>query len=122
MKENRNLVLLDKIVKYANQISETISRFDLDFDKFEKDHVMKNAISMCLLQIGELAGKLTDDFRAEYNQMPWRDIVSIRNRAAHNYGTMDTNILWYIATRDIPALKKYCETITTKITNNNNDD
>ena len=68
------------------------------------------------LQIGELAGKLTEEFRVEYSQMPWRDIVSIRNRAAHNYGSMDANILWDIATKDIPTLKKYCESIITQIT------
>ncbi|MCL2359508.1 HepT-like ribonuclease domain-containing protein [Candidatus Bathycorpusculum sp.] len=109
--KDRNIVILNKIIKYANEISDTISRFNLDFSKFEKDHVMKNAISMCLLQIGELAGKLTDEFRAEYNQMPWRDIVSIRNRAAHNYGNMDTKILWDVAIKDIPALKEYCENV-----------
>lgn len=70
---------------------------------------MKNAISMCLLQIGELTGKLTDEFKTEYDEMPWRDIVSIRNRAAHAYGSIDTEILWKIAESDILKLKKYCE-------------
>ncbi|MDR0460955.1 MAG: DUF86 domain-containing protein [Nitrososphaerota archaeon] len=123
MKDNndRNIVILNKIIKYADQINKTIARFNLDYDKFENDYVMKNAISMCLLQIGELAGKLTDEFKTEYNQMPWRDIISIRNRVAHNYGNMDTKILWDIATKDIPELKKYCETITKKIVDSNSN-
>ena len=49
MKDNnsRDIVILNKIIKYADQINETIARFDLDFNKFENDYVMKNAIAMC---------------------------------------------------------------------------
>jgi uncharacterized protein with HEPN domain len=72
---------------------------------------MKNSISMCLLQIGELAGKLTDEIKAEYSEIVWRDIIAVRNRAAHAYGSMDMEILWDIATNDIPELKTYCENI-----------
>ena len=66
---------------------------------------------MCILQIGELAGKLTDDFKLKYNEMPWRNIVTIRNRAAHAYGSMDVEVLWKIATHTVPELKSYCEEI-----------
>lgn len=70
---------------------------------------------MCLLQIGELAGKLTDEFKAEYGKMPWRDIISIRNRAAHAYESVDVEILWNIAVINIPDLKSYCESIIEKM-------
>ena len=63
--KDRNIVVLNRIVKYANQISETISRFDLDFSKFENDYVMKNAISMCLLQPKFLLGLSTYIFHGK---------------------------------------------------------
>ena len=109
--KDRNIAILDRIIRHANEINGAIIRFDVDFNKFENDYVIKNAISMCLLQIGELAGKLTDEFKIKYNKMPWRDIVSIRNRAAHDYGGVDTEVLWNIAESDIPKLKKYCVSI-----------
>ena len=109
--KDRDISILWKIVDYANEIEGTIIRFELDLNKFENDYVVKNAISMCLLQIGELVGKLTDEFKLKYSKMEWRDIVSIRNRAAHTYGSMDIEILWNIAESDVPKLKCYCESI-----------
>ncbi len=35
----------------------------------------------------------------------------MRNIVAHSYGTVDPETTWEIITDDIPALKKYCETI-----------
>lgn len=61
---------------------------------------------MCVLQIGELAGKLTDDFREKYPGAPWRQIKGMRNIVAHSYGTVDPETTWEILNEDIPALKK----------------
>ena len=108
---DRDITVLMKIVQYADEISGTISRFELDIDKFKSDYVVKNAIAMCVLQIGELANNLTSEFRLEHDKTPWRDIVSMRNRAAHAYSSMDMEVLWSIASVNIPELKSYCESI-----------
>jgi len=86
----------------------------LDYEKFKSDYVIKNAISMCVLQIGELAGKLTDGFKTSYNEMPWRDIIAIRHRMAHAYENVDLELLWKTALNNIPELKVYCEKIIDK--------
>jgi len=108
---DRNITILTKIVQYTDEVSGTISRFGLDLDKFKSDYVAKNAIAMSILQIGELVGSLTEEFRLTYNKMPWRDIKALRNVAAHAYGNMDMEILWVIATVNVPELKSYCESI-----------
>lgn len=112
---DRDITVLKKIIQYADEIGGTITRFNLDLNKFKADYVVKNAISMCVLQIGELVGTLTDDVKTKYNKMPWRDIVSIRNRAAHGYGSVDWEILWNIAVNNIPELKAYCNGIIKEI-------
>ena len=66
---------------------------------------------MCVLQIGELVNTLAEDFKANHTEMPWRDIISLRNRTAHAYFSIDFEILWGIATSDVPKLKAYCESI-----------
>lgn len=108
---DRDTTILMRIIQYADEINGTVSRFALDLEKFKRDYVVKNAIAMCILQIGELAVNLTDDFKEKYNKMSWRDIVSVRNRAAHTYFSIDTEILWGIATSDVPALRRYCADI-----------
>jgi uncharacterized protein with HEPN domain len=99
------------MIKYSDEIAGTIKRFSLDYDTFKEDYVAINAISMCVLQIGELAGNLTDKLKATYNKLPWRDIVAVRNRAAHAYESIKIEYLWSIASESIPELKAYCETI-----------
>ncbi len=106
---NRDNIILQKIIQYADEIQATIDRYNLDHAKFSSDFIVKNAISMCILQIGELVGKLSNEFKAAYNQMPWREIKAMRNIAAHNYGEIDIDILWETAISDIPELKEYCK-------------
>lgn len=108
---NRDEIVLKKIIQYAEEIEVTIERLSLTRDVFANDFIAKNAISMCILQIGELVGKLSDEFKLKNNQMPWREIKAMRNIAAHNYGEIDIDILWETAIGDIPNLKEYCEKI-----------
>ena len=107
----KNILILKKIIHYADQITLTIENLTLDFEKLEADFIAKNALSMCILQIGELAGRLTEDFKIKYPEMPWQNIKAMRNIAAHNYGEFDDLVLWETVTNDIPELKAYCEKI-----------
>ena len=113
--KDRDVIVLKKIVQYAEEINGTIVRFEPDFNKFKSDYVLKNAVAMCVLQIGELAGKLTDELTLKYHEMPWRNIISVRNRVAHTYENIDVEILWGIAVKNIPELKAYCENILKEI-------
>jgi uncharacterized protein with HEPN domain len=108
---DRNKALLMKIARYAEEIRGTIVGYNVDFAKFKSDHTVRNAIAMCVLQIGELTGSLTDDFKAAHNKALWKNYTRIRNRAAHAYSSMDMEILWGIAVNDIPVLKDYCNDI-----------
>ena len=82
---DRDVMILKKMIQYAGEIALTVEKLDLDFEKFETDFIAKNAIAMCILQIGELVGKLTDDFKAQYHKMPWRDIKSMPHTTMANW-------------------------------------
>lgn len=108
---DRNLSILKHIVQYCDQIEQTMERFGRDHELFRADQIYRNAAALCILQIGELTGKLTDDFKAQHPNIPWRQIKAMRNIVAHSYGTVDTDTTWEIITEDIPALKSYCQSI-----------
>jgi len=109
--KDRDIIILKKIVQYIDEINGTVSRFGLNLDNFKSDYVAKNAIAMCILQIGELVGNLTDEFKSSHGKIPWRDIVAMRNIAAHAYGSIDMEMLWTTVTDRVPELKAYCESI-----------
>ena len=66
---------------------------------------------MCILQIGELGGQLSREFREEHNQMPWNEIKAMRNVMAHAYGSISIQATWETICRDIPSLKGFCENV-----------
>lgn len=110
---DRNINILEHIVDYCDQIEEIIRCFGNDYGVFFTDAIYRNAAALCVLQSGELAGKLTDEFRAEHPDAPWRQIRSMQNIVAHSYGTVDPEITWEILTEGIPKLKAYyCHVIS----------
>ena len=109
MKHNEwDISTLKHIVVYCNEIASSIERHSLTLEKISVDSVYKNALSMCILQIGELVNVLSEDFRATHDTMPWREIKRMRDKAAHHYGQFDVNTLWETVTIDIKPLKEYC--------------
>lgn len=54
--------------------------------------------------VGEAASKVSKEKQAELGQIPWREVVGMRNRIVHAYFDIDYNIVWDTATLNIPAL------------------
>ena len=104
----RDVSILQHILSYCNEIQDTVSRFGDDKELFLSDSVYHNAVALCILQFGELAGALSDGFRSAHSEIPWRDIKLMRNIVAHRYGTVDHSITWDVVMDDIPVLKAFC--------------
>ena len=95
---------------YCADIAGFIQRFGRDYEVFISDRAYYNAVSMSILQIGELANGLSEEFREKTkNDMPWGMIRGMRNWLAHAYSEADESILWETATNDIPSLAAFCE-------------
>ena len=106
---DRDARILRHIIDYCNQIDQAVEMFGRDYDIFRSNAVYRNAVALCILQIGELVGILSEEFRAENPEIPWRQIKLMRNIVAHRYGTVDHEITWDVVEHDIPELKSFCE-------------
>lgn len=104
----RDRSILEHIVSYCNDIEETVLRFGNSYGVFSSDKAYRNACAMCILQIGELGGNLSSEFRLSHPQMPWSEIKGIRNVMAHAYGSISIETTWETIESDIPALKRFC--------------
>lgn len=69
----------------------------------------RNAVNMPILQIGELASHLSEVFKAEYAQISWNEMRGIRNLMAHQYHSVDYEIILNTACQDIPELAAFCQ-------------
>jgi uncharacterized protein with HEPN domain len=59
--------------------------------------------------IGEASRSLPEDVRALAPEIPWSNIIRMRNILVHGYVDIDTDIVWEAATRDVPNLKPAVE-------------
>lgn len=59
-------------------------------------------------QIGEHARNLSDDMRATLADIPWKQIISMRNKLIHNYDKIRTNIVWVVIMEDATILAERC--------------
>ena len=101
---------LAHILDYCMEVEKTIARYGRDFAVFDSDRDYQRSVSFCILQIGELSGGLSVEFRqATADRIQWGPMKGMRNLVAHNYGSMSREVIWETAVTDIPALKRFCE-------------
>ena len=72
---------------------------------------MRNSVCFDVLQIGELAKSLSNEFIFKYNQVPWKDIKGMRDWVAHGNHKIEISRVWKTAIDDIKPLHDYCESI-----------
>lgn len=100
---------LMSILKYCNQIDDANRQFDTKREDFENNSVYRNAVAMCVLQIGEQVKRLSEEFKIQTaEEIPWHQIQGLRNVVAHEYGKIDAESLWETITDDIPRLFEFC--------------
>lgn len=63
------------------------------------------SVSMSLITLGEGAAQLSDPVKAAAPDVPWSQMIGLRNRLAHAYFRADRQIVWEAATLHTPAIK-----------------
>jgi uncharacterized protein with HEPN domain len=101
----RDAEVLRSILKYCEQIDDANRQFKSNQKVFEENSVYRNAVAMCVLQIGELVKHLSNEYKTQTAaEISWHQIQGLRNVVAHEYGKIDTDLLWETVTEDIPRL------------------
>jgi len=72
---------------------------------FEEDELIQTWFVHHLQIIGEAAAKLDRDFHAAHPDIPWAEIVAMRNILVHDYFGVDLEEIWLAVERDLPGLK-----------------
>ena len=102
-KEN---IILKKMIHYCEDIDYLMQKYGSDYHTFKTEIAFQYSISKCIIQMGELVTRLSDDFLVHHPQIPWHEIRAMRNLHAHDYDKVDISIVWNTVVEDIPDLKK----------------
>lgn len=80
---------------------------DAGFDNFAENTPTQWAVEMGLIRIGEAVNRIPDVVLDRFPGQPWRQIVAMRNFAAHQYDDLDPRRVWRTLTQDVPRLRDY---------------
>jgi uncharacterized protein with HEPN domain len=83
------------------------SRKDLDTDP-----MLARALMHAILEIGEAAARTSEVGRGRAPNVPWAQIVGMRNVLIHVYWGVDFDRLWKTVTEELPPLLAMLETAT----------
>ncbi len=94
---------------YIEQILDAIGKIesfvaDVTFDGFTQNQEKQSAIILQLAMIGELSKRISEDFK-KHTPLPWKEIAGFRDRAIHDYFSLDIEQVWKTIEEDIPMLK-----------------
>lgn len=81
----------------------------LSWDEFKTSLLHQLAISKALELIGEAASKISSETRAAHPEIPWDEIVGMRNRLVHDYLRVDLLKVWETVQNDIAPLIAFIE-------------
>lgn len=90
----------DAIIKIENYIEK------IDYDNFLKDSLVQDGIIRQLEIIGEATKHLSKETKENCQDIPWKDIVGMRDKLIHNYLGVDLKAVWTTIKNDLPILKK----------------
>lgn len=101
---NKDKQILEHIAKYCYEVKLAMNEYGNNRNTFLSNPVYRNACSMPIMQIGELAKKLTPEFCHDTPHIPWQEIKGMRNLFAHDYHSMNLDMIWTTTSKNIPEL------------------
>jgi uncharacterized protein with HEPN domain len=102
MTRHDDIVRLRHMLEHAQeavQLANGKGRGDLDADR-----LLELGLTRLLEIIGEAANLVSEETQERYPQLPWRQMIGLRNRLIHGYDEVDLDILWDILQLDLPPL------------------
>ena len=109
MSRHEGLVRFRHMLNHAREavtMAAGKTREDLDTDR-----KLNLALVRLLEIVGEAANRTLPDERLQYPQIPWTQIIGLRNRLIHGYESVDFDLLWRVVNHDLPSLLTELEKI-----------
>lgn len=89
------------------EATRTVSRYlsGVGAERWASDDVLRDAVLHRVMLIGEMARSVSEEVRGRHPRIPWAEIRAFRNRAVHEYFSVEWGRVLEIASADVPALE-----------------
>ncbi|MGD2111259.1 MAG: DUF86 domain-containing protein [Phycisphaerae bacterium] len=79
--------------------------------ELDQDEILGAALERFVEIVGEAANRVSEERKRHTPQIPWRQIVGMRNRLIRGYVAVDYDILWHVVHDDLPSLIERVEEV-----------
>ena len=73
-------------------------------ETYDADENLRFALIHLIQTIGEAARQVSKEFCNRHSEIRWADIIGMRHKVVHDYLGVDDDIVWQVATKDLPQL------------------
>jgi uncharacterized protein with HEPN domain len=80
-------------------------------EDFRRDRIFELALIRLVEIVGEAGGRVSEVGQADTPEIPWREVIGMRNRLIHGYDSVDLAVLWDTVELDLPPLIDQLEKI-----------
>lgn len=112
--QRRDIIVIKKIISEINVGENLLGNCSME--EFLDNELLKRAMAMTVINIGELIKNIGDETRKEYPQVSWKQIAGARDVIAHKYYTLDMRRIYDTVTIDFPELKSMLVKILCEVT------
>lgn len=85
----------EKVITYTDGLTK---------EKFETSGLNYDATLWNVQLYGEAAKNIPEPIRNRMSEIPWRELIGMRNRLAHGYFGINNAILWQVVSGETPKL------------------
>jgi len=82
---------------------------------FEQNELIQTWFTQNLQIIGEASRSLSSAVRDQYPDIPWTNMIGMRNILTHNYFEIDLDIVWAVVEQELSSLKQSIEAVLRSI-------
>lgn len=100
--DNHDAALLADMLEFAERASSYVRGRTLE--EYLSNDMLRSAVERVVQIVGEAASKVSTEFRNAHPEVPWRPIVAQRHILVHDYGDLDDDKIWRVATVHVVAL------------------
>lgn len=93
---------LEKVLKdisYLLRVTKDISK-----EQLEKNEMLQDSVMFRFIQISENLKRVSNELRELNNQIPWNQVIGLRNKIVHEYGRIDLTIIYDVLKKDLNKL------------------
>ena len=106
---------LHHIVDFVEEIETHLSGKTIK--DYQENRLLQLATIKLLENMGEACKNLSQDFQNKYPEIPWKEIIGMRNKTTHEYWDIKDDIVWEAATIHAPKLKNRIKESLKKVDN-----